>query len=208
MVTNEAAPRNAPLATPIGNETCRGRRPTASIAGGSMPEEGDAMWNLMSRLARARRKNGSEPATPRITDLLPDGTGWREDRRTDGRVFWCDGDGDTLSFHRVAGSGELPLNDPRAFETMARAVAESRRGSLVSAEVVTVARRAAAQIISRLDASQDRYAGMLVLPLDQHTDTVCIETTADADGMPPLDKVRRMLEHVRASWRPLEETGD
>lgn len=174
------------------------------------------MWNPIPRVARTRKQDGrSDPALPSIEDLLPDASEWREDRRTGDHVFWRDAAGDSVSFHRVPGSGELPLNDPRAIVAMARAVADSQRGTSVSAEVVTVAQHPAIQIVSRVDEPPGgRHAGILVIPLDGHTDTVCIEAgggAGDPDaggGAAALDKVRRLLEGVRATWRPGSETPD
>ena len=114
------------------------------------------------RLRGGKAPAGTEPSVRSIRLNMP---GWRLAEMGEQRVYWQDGDGDTLSLATMP--GVLRFSDEQAMRNECRGVAEDRGGGLIEAAELDGPRGLVVMFIyKRLLLPAYVYTGILYMPLE------------------------------------------
>ena len=145
-----------------------------------------------------------------------DTTGWNRFDTSFSSMMWRSPDGDILELKWVPEFSNIMLDgDADAMRAESRRLASTNGGSLVEADVMTVAGRKAAALINRRERpSANEYIGMLFIRngADHFTFTIVSRETGttgsrqagaeEPDALPPSHPLSR----VRAALRSLQQT--
>lgn len=111
--------------------------------------------------------------TPDISEKLTaqslhfDLSGWREEENSAKKMVWMNECGEVLSVNVVKGPFDWPSYDRKALIDEVRALAKSRGGGIISADVVTVAGVPAVKLIYKREQRPAYiYSGMLLFPYE------------------------------------------